>query len=89
MNPTYMLAELPDLLASMQAEIDRLQARVDALERQVPDLLSVSEAAAMLNVHENTVKVWIRENKLPASKHGGRNWKIDRADVVALIEAER
>jgi excisionase family DNA binding protein len=42
----------------------------------------------MLDVHENTVKTWIRDGKLPASKHGGRNWKIAREDVVALIEAE-
>jgi excisionase family DNA binding protein len=85
---TYTLEQLPSLIAYMQAEIARLAARVDALERQVPDLVSVTEAAAMLDVHENTVKTWIRDGKLPASKHGGRNWKIAREDVVALIEAE-
>ena len=86
---TYTLEQLPALIASMQAEIAALRARVDALERQVPDLVSVAEAAEMLDVHENTVKQWIRDGKLPASKHGGRNWKINRSDVVALIEADK
>jgi excisionase family DNA binding protein len=81
------IEQLPDLLAAMQAEIERLNARVDALERQLPDLLSSAEAAEMLAMHEKTVKLWIYSGKLPAEKYGGRKWKIRRSDVVALIEA--
>jgi excisionase family DNA binding protein len=86
MTPT--LEELPSLLKSMQAEIAELRQRVATLEGQTPDLLSTEEAAELLGIHPNTAKQWIRTGKLPASKPaGGRNWKINRADVLALIEA--
>lgn len=86
---TYTLEQLPQLIASMQAELVELRLRIDALERQVPDLLSVTEAAEMLDVHPNTIKTWIVEGRLPASKHGGRNWKVNRADVVAILESRQ
>lgn len=88
MNPDYTLAQLPETLASMQAELDELRRRVDMLEGQVPDLVSTEEAAELLGLHANTVKKMIRSGRLPATKPGaGRNWKIARADVLSqLIE---
>lgn len=86
MNTTYLLSELPDLLAAMQAEIAELRARVDLLEGMTPDLLSTEEAAELLELHPNTIKSMIADGRLPASKYGGRNWKIKRVDVLALQE---
>lgn len=86
MNTTYLLSELPDLLAAMQAEIAALRARVDLLEGMTPDLLSTEEAAELLELHPNTIKSMIADGRLPASKYGGRNWKIKRVDVLALQE---
>ena len=86
---TYMLEELPAVIRRIEAEISTLRQRVEMLEGQTPDLVSVEEAAALLDVHANTIKKWIRAGKLPATKPGaGRNWKIARADVLALIEAK-
>lgn len=83
------LEELPGLIVSMQAEIARLGQRVAMLEGASPDLLSTDEAAALLGLHPNTVKAMIRDGRLPATKPGaGRNWKIARADVLRLVEAE-
>lgn len=87
MNTTYLLTELPGLLASMQAEIESLRQRVEVLEGQTPDLLSTEEAAALLGIHPNTVKVWRTNGRLPGYRPpGGRNWKFKRSDVLALIE---
>ncbi len=88
MNANYTLAQLPETLASMQAELDELRRRIEMLEGQTPDLLSTDEAAELLNVHPNTVKKMVRDGRLPATKPGaGRNWKIARADVLAMVEA--
>jgi len=84
---TYTLEQLPTLIASMQAEIAELRQRLDVLEGQTPDLLSTDEAAALLGIHPNTVKVWRANGRLPGYRPpGGRNWKFRRADVLALIE---
>ena len=87
MNREYMLAELPALIATMQAEIANLRQRIEVLEGQTPDLLSTEEAAELLGIHPNTVKVWRTNGRLPGYRpSGGRNWKFKRADVLALIE---
>lgn len=89
MNTTYTLAQLPDTLASMQAEIAELRKRIDVLEGQTPDLLSTDEAAELLGLHPNTIKKMIHEGRLPALKPGaGRNWKIRREDALALLEVK-
>lgn len=86
MNTTYMLSELPALLDAMTAEISELRARVELLEGMTPDLVSTDEAANLLELHPNTIKSMIADGRLPASKFGGRNWKIKRIDVLALQE---
>ena len=87
MTPT--LEQLPGLLASMQAEIESLRQRVEVLEGQTPDLLSTEEAAALLGIHPNTVKVWRTAGRLPGYRApGSRNWKFKRSDVLAIIEAK-
>ena len=86
---TYMLEELPAVIRRIETEIAELRQRLDLVEGQVPDLVSVEEAAALLDVHANTIKKWIKAGTLPATKPGaGRNWKIARADVLALLEAK-
>ena len=79
MNPTYMLAELPDLLASMQAEIDRLTARVDELENEVfperrleaaPALISGARVAMHAQRRARSACRWPRRPALAASLPG-------------------
>lgn len=48
------------------------------------DTLNVAEAAAMLHVHEETVKSEIRAGAIPASKPG-RSYVILRDDLLAYL----
>lgn len=95
MNPTYMLAELPDLLASMQAEIDRLTTRVDALENEIfperrleaaPALISLAEAARLAGRHRNTVQLWVQNGRLEIVERTGREALVRRDDVLRIIQ---
>jgi excisionase family DNA binding protein len=47
------------------------------------DMLSTEQAAAALGVKPKTVAGWIRSGRLPASRPGGRQWRIARADLTA------
>jgi len=51
----------------------------------VPLVLGVKEAAALLSVHENTIKNMIHRGDLPAAKVG-RAWRIKRETVRAMLE---
>lgn len=46
--------------------------------------LNIKEAAALLKVHENTVRNWLNRGDLPGVKLGNL-WRISAAAVDALI----
>ena len=45
------------------------------------ELLTVNDAATKLKVNPQTVRRWIREGLLPATKIGKRQWRVRREDV--------
>lgn len=49
-----------------------------------PDLLLLPEVADMCRASVNSVRAWIREGKLPASRPG-RRVLIRRADVETML----
>ena len=51
-------------------------------------LLGIAEAAAILDVHEVTLRNWARTAKLPAIRLGGR-WKIDPLQLSEFLDARR
>lgn len=52
-----------------------------------PRLYSPEEAAEYLSVHVQTVRVWIREGKLPASRLvGQRALRIQESDLARVLE---
>ncbi len=51
-----------------------------------PQLLSVSEAAALLNIQPDTLRHWLCDRRLPFVKVGGRTM-LKRQDLEAFIEA--
>lgn len=51
----------------------------------VDDHLTLAEAAASLRVAPSTVRRWIREGRLPASRVGGRRLAIRRVDLAAIL----
>jgi excisionase family DNA binding protein len=48
------------------------------------DLLTVREVATHMRVLEKTVREWISQGRLPASK-AGKAWLIRRSDMQALV----
>jgi excisionase family DNA binding protein len=49
--------------------------------------LTVAEIVAMLKVHEQTVRRWIREDELPAIELGRRSgYRIRRRDFERFLE---
>jgi excisionase family DNA binding protein len=47
--------------------------------------LTVKQAADLVQVHDRTIRYWIRTGKLKAYRVGGRV-RISRADLDAMIE---
>ncbi|RYH06627.1 helix-turn-helix domain-containing protein [Tropicimonas sp. IMCC6043] len=48
--------------------------------------LTVKEVAAIFRINTKTVRRWIEDGKLPATKPGG-HWRIARSDLRALAVA--
>jgi excisionase family DNA binding protein len=52
------------------------------------DLLTVEQAAAILQLSPKTIKDWLRAGKLTGCKIG-RVWRVKPADLEAFIQASR
>jgi excisionase family DNA binding protein len=51
------------------------------------EYFSVAELAAMLKLHEQTIRLWIRQDRLPTRKDG-RRYLVKGDDVARLLAAE-
>ena len=52
-----------------------------------PDrLLSVEEAADLLQISAYMVRQWAREAKIPAARIGGRYWRFRRSALLEWVE---
>jgi excisionase family DNA binding protein len=59
---------------------------VDVPEPAGDDLLSVTDVAARLRVTEETVREWLRTDRLQGYNFGGRTgWRIPAREVDALL----
>jgi excisionase family DNA binding protein len=54
-------------------------------EEEMPDMLTISEVAKYLKLHELTVRRLAREGELPAFKVG-RQWRIKRDLLESWIQ---
>ncbi|MFF4417448.1 helix-turn-helix domain-containing protein [Streptosporangium sp. NPDC001559] len=53
-------------------------------------LMNVTEVADLFDVHPKTVRIWVRDGKLTASRTpGGRDFRFLRAYVEALADSPR
>lgn len=50
-------------------------------------MLTVADVGERLNVHEATVRRWIKAGTLKGSLLGGTLWRIPESEVQRLIEA--
>lgn len=51
-------------------------------------VLSLKEAAALLHMHENTLRTWCQDGRMVASKLG-RSWKIQESHLQDLLDKHR
>ena len=55
-------------------------------DEDVPQIMTISEVAALLRVDAETVETLIEDGRLPAVKVG-QDWRISRTNVIAFINA--
>jgi excisionase family DNA binding protein len=53
------------------------------------DVLTTTQAAALLNVDRATIARWVRLGQLPAIRLPSGHWRIRRADVERLLTGDR
>lgn len=53
---------------------------------EIPDWLTASQAAELLQVHPQTIRVWINEGRIPSQKFGGSR-RIPRDQLLARQRA--
>jgi excisionase family DNA binding protein len=85
------LLTLPERLAALEASQARIETALAEIRRaQVPELLTVQDAAKRLHVPQSTVRRWIRDGTLPVQRVGpsGRGVRIDLAALRAPTDAE-
>ena len=51
---------------------------------ELPSVLNLREAAALMRMHTNTVRTLVLQGKLPASKVG-RGWRFLSSDLIEVI----
>lgn len=56
------------------------------LDEDYPILLSIQQAARKIGKSEKTIRRWIHEGKLAATKHGAGGYLIKREDLTALTK---
>lgn len=56
------------------------------LNEDYPILLSIQQAARKIGKSEKTIRRWIQEGKLAATKHGPGGYLIKREDLAAITK---
>ena len=51
------------------------------------DYFSVSDLAEMLGLHAATIRLWIREERLPSARKDGRRYLIQGDEIAQLLAA--
>ena len=57
-----------------------------AMDSLLSDTLTTREIARIVGRTEETIRVWIRERRLPAIRLMGREYRVRRNDLNAMIE---
>jgi len=61
---------------------------MDSLEKAAPEVMTIEQAAAFLQLHYQTVWEMVKAKKIPAVKIG-RVWRIMKKDLIAYLEGQK
>ena len=75
-------------LTSSRREAQTRRSPAEAPRHAIDELLTVEQAAAILQLSPKTLKDWLRAGKLPGCKVG-RLGRVKPADLEAFIQASR
>jgi len=50
--------------------------------------LTLAEVASELRVNPSTVRLWVSQGRLPASRAGRRKWLVRRSELGRMLAAE-
>ena len=80
-------------LREQQAENERLLTdalvQLEQLTGTKSNVVSTGEAALMLGVSENTIRIWHLERKMPKNIGIGRNLKFERKSIEKMTKAQK
>ena len=88
LSPVPYAQLLEDLRAIFRHETNQRPASAGPSEASTTDLLTVQEAAEMLDVCPQTVHEWKRRGLLTYHKMGRRTY-LKRAEVLAALKSEK
>ena len=88
LSPVPYAQLLEDLRAIFRHETNQRPASAGPSEAPATDLLTVQEAAEMLDVCPQTVHEWKRRGLLTYHKMGRRTY-LKRAEVLAALKSEK
>jgi len=91
MNLEDMLKQVLDELEQSRKENRTLLEAVNELKSIVSPiqsrLIGIPETALMLDVSENTVRLWLKENKMPKNLGIGKHAKFERVAIERMAKA--
>lgn len=58
-------------------------------EKPLPVLVGTAEAAQMLDISANTLRLWYQEGKMPPNKGKGKHLKFERTAIIRLVTVRK
>jgi excisionase family DNA binding protein len=74
-------------LGSIAPQVDILNQFVHNMSME-DELLTIEQAAVLLQKHQNSVRRLLRQDKLPGQKVGGE-WRIKRSALMAMFDGKK
>ena len=53
----------------------------------MPEYLTVAQVAEQVQVHPETVRIWLRSGLLPG-RHVGQQWRVSQADLSGFLDGK-
>ena len=81
------LALLEAKVADLERRLAEVEGRPAEPQPELPEWLSIAEAADLLGKHRNTIAGWIRNGRLP-SERVGREVRVRRNDLMQVVKGD-